>query len=101
MRDTGFVITEQQLSRFAANHERQADGSLKLIDDPERSRECSSFSGGGGLASRGSASTSTSAGGARLSPPSVARGPGPSARVQLVAEAADRSEEHTSELQSR
>src|SRR6266542_2332778 len=76
MRDTGFVITQQQLSRFAANYERQADGSLKLIDDPERSRECSSLLGGGGLASRGSASTSTSAGGARLSRPSVSRGQG-------------------------
>ena len=53
MRDTGFVIEERQLPRFAANYERQADGRLKLIDDPERSqyRQCTFFSGGGGLVS--------------------------------------------------
>ena len=39
--------------RFAANYERQADGRLKLIDDPERSvyRDCTLFSGGGGMVS--------------------------------------------------
>lgn len=53
MRDTSFVIADGQLPRFAANYERQPDGSLKLIDDPERSqyRQCSFFSGGGGLVS--------------------------------------------------
>ena len=53
MRDTGFVIQEEQIPRFAANYQRQADGTLKLIDDPEQSeyRECSFFSGGGGLVS--------------------------------------------------
>ena len=53
MRDTGFVVADAQLPRFAANYERQADGSLKLIDGPERTqyRECSFFSGGGGLVS--------------------------------------------------
>jgi CubicO group peptidase (beta-lactamase class C family) len=53
MTDTAFVIRDDQLSRFAANYERQADGSLKLIDDPATSqfRECSFFSGGGGLVS--------------------------------------------------
>jgi CubicO group peptidase (beta-lactamase class C family) len=53
MRDTSFVIGEAQVPRFAANYERQADGTLKLIDDPQRSlyRECSFFSGGGGLVS--------------------------------------------------
>jgi CubicO group peptidase (beta-lactamase class C family) len=53
MRDTAFVIAKEQVPRFAANYERQADGSLKLIDDPERSQyqECSFFSGGGGLVS--------------------------------------------------
>jgi CubicO group peptidase (beta-lactamase class C family) len=53
MRDTSFVIADEQLPRFAANYQRQADGSLTLIDDPERSqyRECSFFSGGGGLVS--------------------------------------------------
>jgi CubicO group peptidase (beta-lactamase class C family) len=53
MHDTAFVIGEEQRARFAANYERQADGSLKLIDDPAKSvyRECSFFSGGGGLVS--------------------------------------------------
>ena len=53
MRDTGFAIEEEQIPRFAANYQRQADGTLKLIDDPKQSeyRECSFFSGGGGLVS--------------------------------------------------
>jgi len=53
MRDTGFVIGSEQVSRFAANYERQADGQLKLIDDPAQSqyRQCTFFSGGGGLVS--------------------------------------------------
>jgi CubicO group peptidase (beta-lactamase class C family) len=53
MHDTAFVIGDEQRARFAANYERQADGSLKLIDDPAKSvyRECSFFSGGGGLVS--------------------------------------------------
>ncbi len=53
MRDTSFVLEDQQVSRFAANYERQGDGSLKLIDDPEQSnyRKRSFFSGGGGLLS--------------------------------------------------
>jgi CubicO group peptidase (beta-lactamase class C family) len=53
MTDTGFVIRHDQAARFAANYERQADGSLKLLDDPARSlyRECTFFSGGGGLVS--------------------------------------------------
>jgi CubicO group peptidase (beta-lactamase class C family) len=53
MRDTGFVVTDEQVPRFAANYERHGDGSLKLMDDPEWSafRECSFFSGGGGLVS--------------------------------------------------
>jgi len=53
MRDTGFVLGEQQVARFAANYERQGDGSLKLIDDPEQShyRKRSFYSGGGGLLS--------------------------------------------------
>jgi len=53
MRDTGFVVEEAQLPRFAANYQRQADGRLMLIDGPERTqyRECSFFSGGGGLVS--------------------------------------------------
>jgi CubicO group peptidase (beta-lactamase class C family) len=53
MHDTGFTIAEEQLARFACNYERQRDGSLKLIDGPKRTqyRECSFFSGGGGLVS--------------------------------------------------
>jgi CubicO group peptidase (beta-lactamase class C family) len=53
MRDTSFVIRKEQVPRFAANYERQADGRLNLLDDPERSQyqECSFFSGGGGLVS--------------------------------------------------
>jgi len=54
MHDTRFTIAEEHLSRFACNYERQRDGSLKLIDGPERSQyrgECSLFSGGGGLVS--------------------------------------------------
>src|SRR5262249_45199339 len=53
MRDTSFTIAEAQLARFACNYERQRDGSLKLIDAPERSqyRNRSLFSGGGGLVS--------------------------------------------------
>jgi len=53
MRDTSFVLSDQQAARFAANYERQGDGSLKMIDDPDQSnyRKRSFFSGGGGLLS--------------------------------------------------
>ena len=53
MRDTSFVLSHEQVARFAANYERQGDGSLKMIDDPDQSsyRRCSFFSGGGGLLS--------------------------------------------------
>jgi len=53
MRDTSFVLDDAQVSRFAANYERQGDGSLKMIDDPEQSnyRKRTFFSGGGGLLS--------------------------------------------------
>ena len=53
MRDTGFVIADAQVPRFAANYERQADGRLKMIDDPAQSlyRQASFLSGGGGLVS--------------------------------------------------
>jgi CubicO group peptidase (beta-lactamase class C family) len=53
MRDTGFVIRDDQVPRFAASYERQADGRLKLIDDPTHSqyRRASFLSGGGGLVS--------------------------------------------------
>jgi CubicO group peptidase (beta-lactamase class C family) len=53
MRDTGFVLQDEQVARFAANYERQGDGSLKMIDNPEQSsyHKRSFFSGGGGLLS--------------------------------------------------
>ena len=53
MRDTGFLLEDQQVARFAANYERQGDGSLKMIDNPEQStyRKRSFLSGGGGLLS--------------------------------------------------
>jgi CubicO group peptidase (beta-lactamase class C family) len=53
MRDTGFVLGDQQVARFAANYERQGDGSLKMIDNPEQSSygKRSFLSGGGGLLS--------------------------------------------------
>ncbi len=53
MRDTGFVLEDEQAARFAANYERQSDGSLKMIDNPEQSSygKRSFFSGGGGLLS--------------------------------------------------
>jgi len=53
MRDTGFIVRDEQVPRFAANYERQTDGRLRLIDDPARSlyRSASFLSGGGGLVS--------------------------------------------------
>jgi CubicO group peptidase (beta-lactamase class C family) len=53
MRDTAFSISDAQLPRFAANYERQGDGTLKLIDGPERTvyRDTTFLSGGGGLVS--------------------------------------------------
>ena len=53
MNDTSFVITDDQQSRFAANYERQADDTPRLIDDPAKSvyRDSTFFSGGGGLVS--------------------------------------------------
>jgi len=53
MTDTSFVIRAEQVTRFAANYQRQADDGLKLIDDPVNSlyRDGGFFSGGGGLVS--------------------------------------------------
>jgi CubicO group peptidase (beta-lactamase class C family) len=53
MNDTAFTIAPEKQSRFASNYQLQPDGSLQLIDAPERSayRECTFFSGGGGLIS--------------------------------------------------
>ena len=52
MKDTSFHVAERKSDRFAANYERQADKTLKLIDDPERSpylKQPTFLSGGGGL----------------------------------------------------
>jgi len=52
MKDTSFMVAPRKADRFAANYERQADKTLKLIDDPERSnylKQPTFFSGGGGL----------------------------------------------------
>jgi CubicO group peptidase (beta-lactamase class C family) len=52
MDDTAFSVAPEKLGRFAANYERQADKSLKLIDDPQTSpygRKPVFLSGGGGL----------------------------------------------------
>jgi CubicO group peptidase (beta-lactamase class C family) len=53
MNDTGFTIADAQLARFACNYQRQSDGGLQVVDAPEHSvyRDCSLFSGGGGLVS--------------------------------------------------
>lgn len=52
MKDTSFMVAPRKGDRFAANYERQADKTLKLIDDPARSnylKQPTFFSGGGGL----------------------------------------------------
>lgn len=52
MKDTSFHVAPRKAARLAANYERQPDKTLKLIDDPERSKylkEPTFFSGGGGL----------------------------------------------------
>jgi CubicO group peptidase (beta-lactamase class C family) len=52
MKDTSFMVAARKADRFAANYERNADKTLKLIDDPERSnylKQPTFFSGGGGL----------------------------------------------------
>ena len=53
MRDTSFVLEDAHVPRFAANYERQGDGSLKMIDNPDQSnyQKRTFFSGGGGLLS--------------------------------------------------
>lgn len=54
MRDTGFIVPDEKLDRFASNHRLEADGVLKVIDVPATSRYRSPrkfFSGGGGLVS--------------------------------------------------
>ena len=52
MVDTAFVVPADKLPRFAACYQRGADKTLRLSDDPLRSRylrEPTFFSGGGGL----------------------------------------------------
>ena len=54
MQDTAFWVPLEKVERFAANYERAADKSLRLIDDPLESKylHAPSFpSGGGGLVS--------------------------------------------------
>lgn len=54
MSDTGFVVPDAKLDRFAANYGPAPAGGLKVIDDPETSRyrrQPAMFSGGGGLVS--------------------------------------------------
>ena len=54
MVDTGFVLPDSDLERFAANYGRRRDKTLTLVDDPETSvyRAPRAFlSGGGGLLS--------------------------------------------------
>jgi len=54
MSDTGFVVPEQKVHRFAACYRRDSGKRLVLMDDPERSgyrQEPSFLSGGGGLVS--------------------------------------------------
>jgi CubicO group peptidase (beta-lactamase class C family) len=54
MSDTGFVVPDEKVHRFAACYRRDASKKLILIDDPQRSgyrNEPSFLSGGGGLVS--------------------------------------------------
>ena len=54
MRDTGFIVPDGKLSRFAASHRSGAKGVLNVVDDPATSRYRARrkyLSGGGGLVS--------------------------------------------------
>ena len=54
MRDTGFVVPDDKLSRFAASHRSVDKGVLEVVDDPATSRYRTRrkyLSGGGGLVS--------------------------------------------------
>jgi CubicO group peptidase (beta-lactamase class C family) len=54
MRDTGFVVPDDKLSRFAASHRSGAKSVLNVVDDPATSRYRTRrkyLSGGGGLVS--------------------------------------------------
>ncbi|MFI4936007.1 MAG: serine hydrolase domain-containing protein [Caulobacterales bacterium] len=52
MKDTGFALPGEKVSRFCANYRRNPDKTLQLLDDPQTSdylTEPSFHSGGGGL----------------------------------------------------
>ena len=54
MRDTGFIVPDDKLSRFAASHRSGDKGALEVVDDPATSRYRTRrkyLSGGGGLVS--------------------------------------------------
>ena len=54
MTDTGFVVPEDKVHRFAANYDRTSDNGMRLIDSPEASpylQDRGLHSGGGGLVS--------------------------------------------------
>jgi len=53
MRDTGFIVSPDRLDRLVNLHQRRADGSWQLIDDPADSAyaKAALLSGGGGLVS--------------------------------------------------
>jgi CubicO group peptidase (beta-lactamase class C family) len=54
MVDTGFVVPDDKVDRFAANYRRGADKKLSLLEDPKTSayrKERAFLSGGGGLVS--------------------------------------------------
>ncbi len=54
MDDTGFVVPDEKVNRFAACYRRDASKNLVLVDDPESSgyrNEPTFLSGGGGLVS--------------------------------------------------
>ena len=54
MRDTGFIVPDDKLSRFAASHRSGDKGVLEVVDDPATSRYRTRrkyLSGGGGLVS--------------------------------------------------
>ena len=54
MTDTAFTVAPEKVSRFAANYQREADKSLRLLDDPLTSnylKPQTFLSGGGGLTS--------------------------------------------------
>jgi CubicO group peptidase (beta-lactamase class C family) len=54
MEDTGFVVPDDKLDRFAASYRRDRSKQLTLVEEPQRSRyreQPSFLSGGGGLVS--------------------------------------------------